>query len=136
MAPSDDAAPARPAPGAIAAWHATLVAAAAARRRVRLVWRDPAGPPDEALPGSDPIVVGTGCSGRPLRPLGCLDWEGRHVLAAWCEQGQAFVSVPLEHIVALEALDETFPDEPGRGLADHRRALQTGMDERDRSTDA
>lgn len=59
---------------------------------------------------------------RDIRPL-ALDQSGRiWTLGAWCEWRQGFRAFRIDRIVALTPTGERFPDEPGRGLADWRKA--------------
>lgn len=61
-------------------------------------------------------------SHRDIRPL-ALDQSGRiWSLVAWCELRGGFRAFRVDRIVALTATGERFPDEPGRGLADWRKA--------------
>jgi predicted DNA-binding transcriptional regulator YafY len=59
-------------------------------------------------------------SHRDIRPLQ-LETSGKvWTLAAWCEARRDFRSLRVDRILALEPTGETFPDEPGRRLADYR----------------
>ena len=60
-------------------------------------------------------------SHRTVRPLGCFFWGQVWTLAAWCESREDFRSFRVDRIAALLVLDQTFRDEPGRGLADLKR---------------
>lgn len=138
MNPSQTPTPAEPMLP-VAEATARLQQAAADHRLVRVDWleADTAATQAPSTPGSDPLVVGAGCrEARVVRPLGCFTWGGRPVLAAWCETQHEFRNVPLDRLLTLEVLDESFVDEPGRSLDDHRRVLQGSMDERDSATDA
>jgi predicted DNA-binding transcriptional regulator YafY len=83
--------------------------AAEQRRRVEVQYLD--------LKGSS--------SRRTLRPLGCFYWDSVWTLAAWCELRQDFRSFRVDRIEALTLLDG-FKDEPGKTLADLRRAVGVG----------
>ena len=83
--------------------------AAEQRRRIEIVYLD--------LKGSR--------SQRTLRPLGCFYWDAVWTLAAWCELRQDFRSFRVDRIEALTLLD-AFKDEPGKTLADLRRAVGVG----------
>ncbi|MFN4130956.1 MAG: helix-turn-helix transcriptional regulator, partial [Paracoccaceae bacterium] len=62
---------------------------------------------------------------RDIRPL-ALDLTGRvWTLAAWCEHRNGFRSFRVDRIMAIAETGETFPQEPGRSLADYR-ALMAG----------
>jgi len=78
-----------------------------ARRKLRLRYLDLSGASSE----------------RTVRPLGCFHWEAVWTLAAWCELRQGFRSFRVDRIEQLIELDETFRDEPGKTLADLRRAV-------------
>jgi predicted DNA-binding transcriptional regulator YafY len=60
---------------------------------------------------------------RDIRPLQLEFWGRVWTLAAWCEARSNFRAFRLDRIMALDATGETFPDEPGRGLADYRATL-------------
>lgn len=60
---------------------------------------------------------------RDIRPLHLELWGRVWTLAAWCEARNDFRSFRVDRIVALEPTGETFPDEPGRRLADYRARL-------------
>ena len=62
-------------------------------------------------------------SQRRVRPLGCFHWDAVWTLAAWCESRQDFRSFRIDRIESLRLLDERFRDEPGKTLADLRRAV-------------
>jgi predicted DNA-binding transcriptional regulator YafY len=81
--------------------------AAEQRRRVQIDYLD--------LKGSS--------SQRLLRPLGCFYWDAVWTLAAWCELRQDFRSFRIDRIQALAVQDSRFADEPGKTLADLRRAV-------------
>ncbi len=78
------------------------------RRKLRLDYRDAAGQPSQ----------------RVVRPLGCFCWDAVWTLAAWCERRADFRHFRLDRMAAIETLDETFRDEPGRTLADFLRRIQ------------
>ncbi|MEY2655463.1 MAG: hypothetical protein RLZZ524_2491 [Pseudomonadota bacterium] len=78
------------------------------RRKLRLDYRDAAGQP----------------SLRVVRPLGCFCWDAVWTLAAWCEHRADFRHFRLDRMAAIETLDETFRDEPGRTLADFLRRIE------------
>jgi predicted DNA-binding transcriptional regulator YafY len=63
-------------------------------------------------------------SQRVLRPLGCFHWDATWTLAAWCELRQDLRNFRIDRIAQLQALDETFRDEPGKTLADLFRAAE------------
>ncbi|HEY6918681.1 MAG TPA: YafY family protein [Tabrizicola sp.] len=58
---------------------------------------------------------------RPVRPLVLEFWGRVWTLASWCEARGDFRSFRVDRIEALHPTGETFPDEPGRMLADWRR---------------
>jgi predicted DNA-binding transcriptional regulator YafY len=58
---------------------------------------------------------------RPVRPLLLEFWGRVWTLAAWCEARQDFRAFRVDRIETLVLTGETFPDEPGRTLADWRR---------------
>jgi predicted DNA-binding transcriptional regulator YafY len=60
-------------------------------------------------------------SHRTVRPLACFFWGPVWTLAAWCELRKDFRSFRVDRISALQVLDETFRDEPGKTLADMNR---------------
>ena len=60
---------------------------------------------------------------RDIRPLQLEFWGRVWTLAAWCEARGDFRAFRLDRIMALDATGETFPDEPGRSLADYRASL-------------
>jgi predicted DNA-binding transcriptional regulator YafY len=57
-------------------------------------------------------------STRRVWPLGCFFWGKVWTLAAWCEKRQDFRSFRVDRIGTLEALDQRFPNEPGKTLGD------------------
>ena len=67
-------------------------------------------------------------SERTLRPLGCVHWGAVWTLAAWCETRHEFRSFRMDRIRRLAVLDEHFPDEPGKTLADLLRAVEARGD--------
>ena len=70
-------------------------------------------------------------SQRRLRPLGLYFWGRVWTLLAWCELREDFRSFRVDHIERMEALDERFPNEPGRELKDFaaRMKEEHGLDE-------
>jgi predicted DNA-binding transcriptional regulator YafY len=64
-----------------------------------------------------------GLSQRVLRPLACLHWDAVWTLAAWCELRQDFRSFRVDRLQAVQVLNDTFRDEPGRSLADLQRRV-------------
>ncbi len=58
---------------------------------------------------------------RPVRPLTLEFWGRVWTLATWCEIKADFRSFRVDRIDELRTTDKTFPDEPGRMLADWRR---------------
>lgn len=58
---------------------------------------------------------------RPVRPLVLEFWGRVWTLASWCEARGDFRSFRVDRVEALHPTGETFPDEPGRMLADWRR---------------
>ena len=73
---------------------------------------------------------------RTVRPLGCFYWGAVWTLAAWCESREGFRNFRVDHIEALDVLDESFRDEPGKTLADLFRLAEAEMQARDAATDA
>lgn len=67
-------------------------------------------------------------SQRRVRPLACLFWGQVWTLAVWCELREDFRSFRVDRIQALQVLDERFRDEPGKTLADMRRATALEQD--------
>jgi predicted DNA-binding transcriptional regulator YafY len=61
-------------------------------------------------------------SRRTVRPLGCFYWDAVWTLAAWCELRHDFRSFRVDRIEAM-TLTDVFRDEPGKTLADLRRAV-------------
>ncbi len=84
-----------------------LRAAIDERRTVRLTYRD----------------VETRASERRTRPLGLFFWGNAWTLGAWCELRNDFRNFRLDRIVECNVLDERFPEEPGRRLADYLRRV-------------
>ena len=62
-------------------------------------------------------------SQRRVRPLGLFFWGGAWTLGAWCELRNDFRNFRLDRIVSSVVMEERFPDEPGRRLADYLRAM-------------
>ncbi|MDE1150638.1 MAG: YafY family protein [Azospirillaceae bacterium] len=60
-------------------------------------------------------------STRVVRPLSLTFFGPVWLLVAWCEMQADFRCFRLDRIEALEVLDRTFRDEPGKRLADFRR---------------
>lgn len=60
-------------------------------------------------------------SERLVRPLVLEFWGRVWTLAAWCETRGDFRSFRIDRIETLQATGETYPDEPGKTLADWRR---------------
>ena len=89
---------------------ATLCEATQAKRKLRLSYLDLKGAP----------------SLRTVRPLGSFFWGQVWTLAAWCETRADFRSFRVDRIAELTVLDERLRDEPGRSLADLRRAVAAG----------
>lgn len=58
---------------------------------------------------------------RPVRPLVLEFWGRVWTLATWCEVRGDFRSFRVDRIETLVPAGDTFPDEPGRTLADWRR---------------
>lgn len=81
--------------------------AVAARRRVRLDYRDEGGQATQ----------------RRVWPLGCFFWGSVWTLAGWCELREDFRSFRLDRVADLAVLDETYPQAAGRTLADLLRAV-------------
>ncbi len=55
---------------------------------------------------------------RRIWPLGCFYWGRVWTLAAWCELRGDFRGFRIDRVAALQVLDERFPVQPGRTLAD------------------
>jgi predicted DNA-binding transcriptional regulator YafY len=55
---------------------------------------------------------------RDIRPLQLAFWGRVWTLAAFCEARSDFRNFRLDRILAISPTGETFPDEPGRRLAD------------------
>ncbi|MDZ4086682.1 MAG: YafY family protein [Tabrizicola sp.] len=60
-------------------------------------------------------------SDRPVRPLVLEFWGRVWTLAAWCETRDDFRSFRVDRIDRMMPTGETFPEEPGRTVADWRR---------------
>lgn len=63
-------------------------------------------------------------SQRRVWALGLWFWGTSWTLGAWCEHRSAFRNFRLDRIAALHKLDETFPDQAGRRLADFIRVMR------------
>ena len=59
-------------------------------------------------------------SHRDIRPLALEFWGKVWTLAAWCEARRGFRGFRVDRILSVTPTGETFPDEPGRRLADYR----------------
>lgn len=57
-------------------------------------------------------------SARRIWPLGCFYWGRVWTLAAWCELRGDFRGFRIDRVAALQLLDERYPVQPGRTLAD------------------
>lgn len=57
-------------------------------------------------------------SERRIWPLGCFYWGRVWTLAAWCELRGDFRGFRIDRVAALQVLDERYPVQPGRTLAD------------------
>ncbi len=57
-------------------------------------------------------------SARRIWPLGCFYWGRVWTLAAWCELRGDFRGFRIDRVAALQVLDERYPMQPGRTLAD------------------
>jgi len=68
-------------------------------------------------------LAGT-ASQRTVRPLACYFWGPSWTLAGWCEVRGDFRNFRVDRIQSLQVLDERFRDEPGKTLADMRRAFE------------
>jgi predicted DNA-binding transcriptional regulator YafY len=66
-----------------------------------------------------------GRSDRPVRPLVLEFWGRVWTLATWCETRDDFRSFRVDRIESLALTGQTFPDEPGRTLADWRRQTES-----------
>jgi len=62
-------------------------------------------------------------STRVIRPLAILYWPPNWLLAAWCELRGDFRTFRTDRFEGVEALDQTFVDEPGRTFDDYLRGL-------------
>jgi predicted DNA-binding transcriptional regulator YafY len=60
-------------------------------------------------------------SSRTVRPLLLEFWGRVWTLASWCETRADFRSFRVDRIESLQPTGGTFPDDPGRSLADWRR---------------
>lgn len=61
---------------------------------------------------------------RRVWPLGLYFWGDSWQLGAWCELRADFRNFRLDRIVAVNVLDERFPDEAGKRLQDYVRRMQ------------
>ncbi|HYM34787.1 MAG TPA: YafY family protein [Steroidobacteraceae bacterium] len=62
-------------------------------------------------------------SQRRVRSLGLFFWGDAWTLGAWCELRNDFRNFRLDRIQNSTVLDERFPDETGKRLADYLRAM-------------
>jgi predicted DNA-binding transcriptional regulator YafY len=62
-------------------------------------------------------------SRRRVRSLGLFFWGDAWTLGAWCELRNDFRNFRLDRIMNGSVLDERFPDEAGRRLADYLRVM-------------
>jgi len=62
-------------------------------------------------------------SERRVRSLALAFWGDAWTLGAWCELRRDFRNFRLDRIVTSTVLEERFPDEAGRRLADYLRAV-------------
>lgn len=83
-------------------------------RRVRMDYRDGDGRDTQRL----------------VWPLGLFFWGNAWSLGAWCELRRDFRNFRLDRIAMCEMLDERFPDEAGKRLADYLRAMSCSEDAR------
>lgn len=60
---------------------------------------------------------------RSVRPLGAFFWGKVWTMGAWCELRDDFRNFRIDKMSALEVLDESFEDEPGKTLNDYLRGL-------------
>jgi hypothetical protein len=67
--------------------------------------------------------VGGKESRRRVRSLGLFFWGDAWTLGAWCELRGDFRNFRLDRISSCAVLDERFPDESGKRLADYLRAV-------------
>ena len=67
---------------------------------------------------------------RRLRPLGCFYWGKVWTLSAWCELRGDFRGFRIDRIQDLVVLDEQFPQESGKTLADLLRKVEAEMGHR------
>jgi predicted DNA-binding transcriptional regulator YafY len=56
---------------------------------------------------------------RIVWPLTLAYWGVSWTLGAWCELRQDFRNFRIDRIVTARSLRSTFPDEPGKRLADY-----------------
>ena len=68
------------------------------------------------------LDLGGARSERVVWPLACLFWGPVWTVAAWCELREDFRSFRVDRIESLQQLQDRFRDEPGKTLADMRRA--------------
>lgn len=64
---------------------------------------------------------------RRVWPLGCFYWGRVWTLAAWCELRGDFRGFRIDRVAALELLDQRFPTQQGRTLADLLRREEAKM---------
>lgn len=62
-------------------------------------------------------------STRVVRPLAMVYWPPNWLLAAWCELRGDFRSFRTDRFQTVEALEQTFVDEPGKTFDDYLRGL-------------
>ena len=70
------------------------------------------------------LDLGNQLSERRVRPLACLYWGKVWTLSAWCELREDFRTFRIDRISACDLLDETYPQESGKTLADLMRRVQ------------
>ena len=64
-------------------------------------------------------------SRRRVRSLGLFFWGDAWTLGAWCELRKDFRNFRLDRIGSCAVLNEQFPDESGKRLADYLRAMSS-----------
>lgn len=69
---------------------------------------------------------------RIVWPLTLLYWGRSWTLGAWCELRQSFRNFRIDRIHALNVLNSTFPDEPGKRLEDYLICAGEGRNADDR----
>lgn len=65
-------------------------------------------------------------SERVVRPLGLAFWGNTWTVAAWCETRADFRNFRLDRMRGLQALGETFEDQPGMRLEDFLAQVSSG----------